>query len=172
MLALADRRGRISGLYFIDGRMTPAAGPTWVHDEEPFRQLRWQLGAYFAGQLTRFDLPVAGCGTEYQERVWAAVEEVPYGATISYGALARRLGNPRAARAVGLANAHNPISIIVPCHRVIGSSGALVGYAGGRERKQWLLAHETKRTARRDRSTTNETVASAHARTTTSERNQ
>ncbi len=104
---------------------------------------REQLAAYFAGELRAFELPLAPRGSEFQRKVWAALLEIPFGATTSYGALARRLGRPSAARAVGAANGRNPIAILVPCHRVVGASGALTGYAGGLERKRWLLAHES-----------------------------
>ncbi|HEY6003598.1 MAG TPA: methylated-DNA--[protein]-cysteine S-methyltransferase [Anaeromyxobacter sp.] len=102
--------------------------------------------AYFAGELDALaDVPVDGGGTGFQRRVWAALREIPAGETRTYSALAARLGVPRAARAVGLANARNPIAIAVPCHRVIGADGTLTGYAGGLERKRWLLAHESAR---------------------------
>ena len=101
-----------------------------------------QLAAYFAGELREFGLPLAPRGSEFQRKVWGALAEIPFGATSTYGALARRLGAPKHARAVGSANARNPLSIIVPCHRVVGASGALTGYAGGLARKRWLLAHE------------------------------
>lgn len=98
-----------------------------------------QLAAYFAGQLRRFTLPLDLRGTAFQERIWGALLEVPYGQTSTYGKLARTIGNPNAGRAVGLANGANPIAVIVPCHRVVGSDGKLTGYAGGTERKRWLL---------------------------------
>lgn len=102
--------------------------------------------AYFAGELDALaDVPVDGGGSEFQRRVWSALREIPAGETRTYSALAARLGLPRAARAVGLANARNPIAIAVPCHRVIGADGTLTGYAGGLERKRWLLAHESSR---------------------------
>lgn len=103
-----------------------------------------QLSAYFAGDRTAFDLPLAPRGTGFQRLVWAALLAIPYGETTSYGDLARQLGSPGAARAVGLANGRNPISIIVPCHRVVGSTGQLTGYGGGIERKRTLLAHEER----------------------------
>lgn len=101
-----------------------------------------QLAAYFAGSLTRFDLPLAASGTDFQHRVWAALCEVPYGTTATYGDIARAIGNPAAVRAVGLANGSNPLGIVVPCHRVIGANGKLTGYAGGMWRKERLLALE------------------------------
>ena len=101
------------------------------------------LDAYFAGDLAALDaLPVATGGSAFQRRVWAALRAIPVGTTTGYGALAAAIGSPGAARAVGLANGSNPIGIVVPCHRVIGANGALTGYAGGVERKRWLLAHE------------------------------
>jgi methylated-DNA-[protein]-cysteine S-methyltransferase len=104
------------------------------------------LSAYFDGDLTAIDrLKTANGGTAFQRKVWAALRSIPARSTITYGALAARLGMPRAARAVGLANGANPIAIVVPCHRVIGADGALTGYGGGVERKRWLLAHEAGR---------------------------
>lgn len=113
-------------------------------DDGPFREARRQLDAYFAGELREFTLELAPEGTLFRQKVWRALLDIPYGATESYGELALRIGLPQAARAVGLANGRNPISIVVPCHRVIGKTGALVGYGGGLERKQWLLAHEQR----------------------------
>ena len=101
-----------------------------------------QLAAYFGGELRAFTLPLAPRGSEFQRKVWAALGEIPFGATSTYGALACRLGMPNHARAVGHANGRNPLSVFVPCHRVVGASGALTGYAGGIERKRWLLNHE------------------------------
>lgn len=98
-----------------------------------------QLGEYFAGQRTTFDLPLEPDGTAFERSVWEELTRIPYGQTISYGQLAHRLGNPKAVRAVGRANGQNPISIIIPCHRVIGASGQLVGYGGGLDRKRFLL---------------------------------
>jgi methylated-DNA-[protein]-cysteine S-methyltransferase len=111
--------------------------------------VRAQLDAYFAGELVAFDVPLAVHGTEFQKRVWDQLVQIPYGETISYSELARRLGDLKLVRAVGLANGRNPISIIVPCHRVIGADGSLVGYGGGLERKQWLLEHEEVTSGRR-----------------------
>ena len=111
-------------------------------DSAPFREVARQLAAYFDGELRRFDLPLRLEGTEFQRTVWAALQQLQLGQRISYGELARRIGQPTARRAVGLANGRNPISIIVPCHRVIGASGSLVGYGGGLDRKRWLLEHE------------------------------
>ncbi len=107
------------------------------------RAIKDTLRAYFAGDLRGIDaLPVATGGTEFQREVWAALRKIPAAQTMSYGALAAKIGRPKAVRAVGLANGANPISIVVPCHRVIGSDGSLTGYGGGLERKKWLLSHE------------------------------
>ncbi len=105
---------------------------------------RVQLQEYFAGTRTRFELPLAPQGTEFQQTVWKQLVKIPYGSTASYGEIANRVGNPKASRAVGAANGRNPISVIVPCHRVIGANGSLTGFGGGLERKQWLLEHERK----------------------------
>jgi methylated-DNA-[protein]-cysteine S-methyltransferase len=101
-----------------------------------------QLNAYFTGELRRFDLPLDLAGTEFQLRAWRALADIPYGETISYGEQARQLGRPRAARAVGAANGRNPLPIVLPCHRVVGAGGSLVGFGGGLSRKQRLLEHE------------------------------
>jgi len=114
----------------------------WQRDDVIFRAARDQLKAYFAGELRTFNLPLAPTGTAFQRKVWQALRDIPYGQTESYGALAKRIDSPKASRAVGMANGHNPISIIVPCHRVIGANGNLTGYGGGIERKRWLLEHE------------------------------
>jgi len=113
-----------------------------VEDRSPFREVGEQLDRYFAGELTRFDVPLRLDGTPFQRAVWSELVTIPWGTTRFYGELAARLGNPRAVRAVGAANGRNPVSIIVPCHRVIGASGDLVGYGGGLDCKRWLLAHE------------------------------
>jgi methylated-DNA-[protein]-cysteine S-methyltransferase len=106
-----------------------------------------QLVAYFDGRLSEFDLPLAASGGEFEREVWAALRAIPYGTTVSYGEIAKRVGEPGTARAVGLANNRNPLPIVVPCHRVIGADGALVGFGGGLARKRWLLAHEALRAA-------------------------
>ncbi len=134
--------GEIDGLFMEDHRHGPAVLESWVRDDAPFRELRAQLAAYFAGEAVEFDVPLAMSGTEFQRRVWSELREIPLGETISYGELARRVGTPGASRAVGLANGRNPVSIVVPCHRVIGADGRLTGYGGGLERKAWLLRHE------------------------------
>lgn len=116
----------------------------WLEDASAFPEATRQLRAYFAGELENFDLPLAPTGTSFQQRVWKELCLIPYGATISYGELARRIGNPNASRAVGLANGSNPIPIIIPCHRVIGSNGKLTGYGGGLPIKEKLLALERR----------------------------
>ena len=116
----------------------------WKQDRAPFVEVIRQLQAYFRGDLREFDLPLAMEGTEFQLRVWNVLREIPYGETISYAQLAERIGNPKAVRAVGLANGSNPIPIIVPCHRVIGSDGSLTGFGGGLATKKMLLELETR----------------------------
>ena len=106
-----------------------------------------QLAEYFAGDRTEFDVAVDPVGTEFQRAAWEALRTIPYGSTVSYGEQAERMGDRRKARAVGAANGRNPISIIVPCHRVVGANGALTGFAGGTDTKAWLLAHEQRHTA-------------------------
>jgi methylated-DNA-[protein]-cysteine S-methyltransferase len=115
----------------------------------PFATARDQLAEYFAGRRTRFELPLAPRGTQFQRRVWEALESVRFGETATYGELATRLGTPAAARAVGAANGHNPISIVIPCHRLVGSGGGLTGYGGGLDRKRFLLALEAGVSGRR-----------------------
>jgi len=114
---------------------------------DAFADVVAQLEAYFAGELTAFDVDLELTGTEFQRRVWSALQTIPYGETRSYGQIAEQIGSPAASRAVGLANGRNPISIIVPCHRVIGSSGGLTGYGGGIERKRALLELEMNKTS-------------------------
>ena len=114
----------------------------WRRDPAALDDAELQLREYFAGRRTEFDLPLAPEGTPFQRRVWEALREIPYGTTVSYGELARRVGHPDGARAVGAANGRNPIAIVIPCHRVIGAGGALVGYGGGLDRKRVLLELE------------------------------
>lgn len=116
--------------------------PTIREDTSSFAAAREQLTAYFAGELREFELQLDPEGTEFQQAVWRQLRAIPFGSTMSYGELARRVGNPAASRAVGAANGRNPIAIVVPCHRVIGSDGSLTGYGGGLPRKTWLLQHE------------------------------
>ncbi len=147
-LLLTSNGEAITGLFMEQHRGEPNPIDAWRRDDRPFREATRQLRAYFAGELTEFDLPLAAEGAAFQRRVWSELLKIPYGSTISYGALARRLGNPNASRAVGSANGRNPISIIIPCHRVIGSDGKLTGYGGGVERKKFLLDLETRNLAR------------------------
>jgi methylated-DNA-[protein]-cysteine S-methyltransferase len=120
------------------------AGSDRVADRAALADAVEQLQAYLAGELTVFDLPVALGGSDFQQRVWRQLAEIPYGHTTSYGELAARLGRPGASRAVGLANGRNPLPIVLPCHRVVGASGALTGYGGGLDRKRWLLGLEQR----------------------------
>lgn len=147
-LTLVARDGALTGLYMqVRGHEpSPAAlGEPAGTDADPvLAEASCQLKAYFAGQLTDFDLPLALDGTEFQQTVWAGLRQIPYGETISYGELATRIGQPSASRAVGLANGRNPVSIVVPCHRVIGASGSLTGYGGGLDRKRFLLSLEQR----------------------------
>ena len=133
----------VTGLYMQDGGHPVAAGADWERHDEAFAELRRQLGEYFTGARREFDLPLAPRGSEFQARVWDALREIPYGETESYGELAERIGHPGSARAVGAANGQNPIAVVIPCHRVIGASGKLTGYAGGLERKRLLLDIES-----------------------------
>lgn len=141
LLIAGDDQG-LRFLLFKQGRQEVKPEPDWKPDRGRLEEPARQLSSYFGGKLREFDLRVAPQGTAFQRSVWSELQRIPYGETISYGELARRLGNPKAVRAVGLANGSNPISIIIPCHRVIGRSGALVGYGGGLPIKQALLALE------------------------------
>jgi methylated-DNA-[protein]-cysteine S-methyltransferase len=146
-LTLVAAGGVLMGLYMTEQRHLPAGeafGEPADPDEVPFAGAARQLREYFTGARTAFDLELALDGTAFQRRVWTALQDIPYGRTVSYGQLADRLGQPTASRAVGLANGKNPISIIVPCHRVVGADGGLTGYGGGIERKRFLLAHEQR----------------------------
>jgi len=156
---VADEAGRLRATGWIDGHarmdrqlsaylredgcsLMPASNPSGMSEA---------LTRYFAGELTAIDgLAVETGGTDFQRAVWAALREIPCGQTRSYGELARRIGRPSAVRAVGLANGSNPIGVVVPCHRVIGSDGSLTGYGGGLERKRWLLDHERSAGATRE----------------------
>lgn len=144
LLLTSDGTG-LTGLYMAEHRHGPFVGADWLACAEasPFPEARRQLAAYFAGTRTRFDLPLAPQGTAFQSQVWEALRKIPYGQTISYGELARRIGKAGASRAVGLANGRNPISIIIPCHRVIGADGKLTGYGGGLAHKDALLSLES-----------------------------
>ncbi|OMC10276.1 cysteine methyltransferase [Mycolicibacter heraklionensis] len=143
-LTLAGRDGKLSHLLMLDHSHAPSR-VGWIRDDTAFPEVVEQLAAYFAGELTEFDVTLEMAGTEFQRRVWTALLTIPYGQTRSYGQLASQIGAPTASRAVGLANGRNPISIIVPCHRVIGSNGSLTGYGGGIDRKRTLLDLERQR---------------------------
>jgi methylated-DNA-[protein]-cysteine S-methyltransferase len=152
-LTLVTESGALTGLYMdvkgmdVQGHEPDEATlgvPAGLEDDQVLAEASRQLGEYFAGDRTSFDLPLDLDGTGFQRIVWAGLQEIPYGETISYGELARRIGQPTASRAVGLANGRNPVSIVVPCHRVVGSNGSLTGYGGGLPRKQFLLALEQR----------------------------
>ena len=143
LLLVADDKGLCRIDFARNGR--PAKpDPAWREDRVALKEAIHQLELYFAGRLEYFDLPLAPHGTSFQMDVWKRLCDIPYGETISYGELARRIGNPKASRAVGLANGSNPIPIIIPCHRVIGSNGKLTGYGGGLPIKEKLLALEKR----------------------------
>jgi methylated-DNA-[protein]-cysteine S-methyltransferase len=133
--------GALTGIYFEGGRHAPAISREWQEDaaHAPLAECARQLAEYFAGDRDTFELPLAPEGTEFQQRVWKEIAKIPYGETITYAELAARAGAPGSARAAGAATGRNPLSIVVPCHRVIGTSGSLTGYAGGLERKTRLL---------------------------------
>jgi methylated-DNA-[protein]-cysteine S-methyltransferase len=143
LLLAADGIG-LRHITFMRGRRPARPHDAWREDPAPFRETLRQLRAYFAGSLEMFDLPLAPEGTEFQQEVWRRLCEIPYGETTSYGEIARRLGRPQASRAVGLANGTNPLPIVIPCHRVIGSTGKLTGYGGGLPIKEKLLALERR----------------------------
>jgi methylated-DNA-[protein]-cysteine S-methyltransferase len=141
-LLLTGTPAALTGLYLAEHARI--ATPLGARDDSAFAEPARQLAEYFGGDRQAFELPIAPAGTPFQLRVWQLLQGIGYGERRTYGELAAELGNPNAARAVGLANGRNPISIIVPCHRVVGSTGALTGYAGGLTNKQWLLDFETR----------------------------
>jgi methylated-DNA-[protein]-cysteine S-methyltransferase len=141
LLRLVAAGDELVGIYLPD-QSTPAAAP---RASRVLERAAAQLGEYFAGARVAFDLPLAPIGTGFQQLVWRALLAIPFGETRSYGEIARAIGRPAASRAVGAANARNPISIVVPCHRVVAASGELTGYAGGLPAKRWLLDHEHRR---------------------------
>jgi methylated-DNA-[protein]-cysteine S-methyltransferase len=143
-LTLVGEGDALVGLYFDNAALSAAPPPEWVRDDRRLRPAAQQLAEYFAGARTTFDVPLAPRGTDFRKAVWNELLRIPYGETTSYGELARRLGNPAAQRAVGGANHHNPISIIIPCHRVIGADGSLTGYGGLMGRKRLLLDLEAR----------------------------
>ena len=143
-LLLAADDGGLRQILFVHGRHPAQPESSWKEDRAPHHETIRQLRAYFAGDLENFDLQLAPEGTPFQLGVWRRLCDIPYGQTISYGELASRIGNPKASRAVGLANGSNPIPIVIPCHRVIGSNGKLTGYGGGLPIKEKLLALERR----------------------------
>jgi methylated-DNA-[protein]-cysteine S-methyltransferase len=145
-LTLAGRDGRLMHLRMVDQTYEPSRDG-WEVDGSAFPDGVEQLAEYFAGERTVFDLELHMVGTAFQRRVWTALQSIPYGETCTYGDIAREIGSPGAFRAVGLANGHNPIGIVVPCHRVIGANGSLTGYGGGLDRKRALLELEKSRQA-------------------------
>lgn len=142
-LTLVAVDGVLSRIHMTDQRHRPPQDTFGPSDPRPFGAAIRQLDAYFAGELTEFDLPLHLVGTPFQLRVWEQLRLIPYGETRTYGELAEALGSPGASRAVGLANGKNPVSIVVPCHRVVGAGGSLTGYGGGLARKKRLLAFES-----------------------------
>ena len=156
-LLLTARDGALTSLW-----MEPFEQPAQAGRRDPvLTAARRQLDAYFAGTLTEFDLPLAPAGTPFQTGVWDELQRVPYASTLSYAQLAERVGRPGHFRAVGSANGRNPISIIIPCHRVVGSDGSLTGYGGGIDRKRWLLDHEAAVAATRSAPTRRRSGAAA-----------
>lgn len=141
LLLLSDGAA-LTGLFMESHKYGPSFDASWLDDDGPLRSVTRQLEEYFAGARTVFDVPLGARGTAFQREVWQALATIPYGQTTTYADLARRIGRPSAVRAVGAANGRNPISIIVPCHRVVGTDGSLVGYGGGMDRKQRLLELE------------------------------
>lgn len=145
-LTLVTRAGGLAGVYMTQQRHLPPEdtfGPRVAVTDVPLlTRTADQLAAYFTGDLRDFDLDMSTSGTPFQRRVWTALRDIPYGETVTYGELAAAVGQPTASRAVGLANGRNPLSIVVPCHRVVGANGSMTGYGGGIERKRWLLDFE------------------------------
>lgn len=143
-LLLAGDQSGLSMIGFPKGKMRRDPQPDWIFNESPFVQVREQLDEYFAGDRKEFDLPLQLSGTDFQVQVLQELQRIPYGETTSYGAIAKRIGRPNAMRAVGAANGRNPIPIVIPCHRVIGSSGDLTGFGGGLDTKAALLRLEAE----------------------------
>ena len=143
ILATAEG-GSLTSVNFVGAKYTPHAGADWTEDPDgaPLKECARQLGEFFAGKRECFDLPLAPAGTQFQQRVWREIARVPFGGTITYAQLAARAGAPGSARAAGAATGRNPIAIVVPCHRIVGTDGRLTGYAGGLERKMKLLEIE------------------------------
>lgn len=143
LLLVADAQG-LREVWFENGKRQKTPAPHWIYDEAKLAFAHIQLEQYFAGERHVFDLPLHLLGTPFQQDVWHALAKIPYGTTISYGEMARRIGQPKAVRAVGAANGSNPIPIILPCHRVIGSNGSLTGFGGGLPTKRFLLSFEDR----------------------------
>lgn len=143
-LLLAGDDDALCLVSFPEGSMRRDPEPDWIYNEKPFAAARHQLTEYFAGERKKFDLPLKLSGTEFQMSVLHALQQIPYGETTSYSDIAERIGRPRAVRAVGAANGRNPVPIIVPCHRVIGSHGDLTGFGGGLDTKEALLRLEAE----------------------------
>ncbi len=146
-MTVVGEDGALAGLYLHEQRHLPPADRLGDRDDATLPRLQEQLGAYLAGELRAFDVALAPLGTPFQAAVWAALQSVPYGATTTYGALAAAVGRPSAVRAVGAANGRNPYCLVVPCHRVVGADGSLTGYAGGLDRKRFLLDLEARQAA-------------------------
>ncbi|HEY0180888.1 MAG TPA: methylated-DNA--[protein]-cysteine S-methyltransferase [Dokdonella sp.] len=147
LLLAGDEQG-LHYVEFDDARQGARIAPHWRRGRATLAAAFEQLEAYFAGERHTFDLPLAAHGTAFRKRVWDELARIPYGETISYGELARRIGAAAASRAVGAANGANPLPIVVPCHRVIGANGTLTGFGGGLPTKQWLLEHERRHAKR------------------------
>jgi methylated-DNA-[protein]-cysteine S-methyltransferase len=145
MLLVADDKA-ITGLSFLGQKYAPRVARDWTRDgaHAPIARAKRELAEYFAGRRTRFSVKLAPQGTPFQRKVWKAIAQVAFGKTIAYAELARRAGRPGSARAAGAATGRNPIGVIVPCHRIVGSNGALTGYAGGLAKKKALLALEAR----------------------------
>ena len=143
MLLVGDEKG-LRGAYFVGQKHYPAIDASWQRDAGVLRRAKRELGEYFAGRRRRFELALAAEGTPFQRAVWREIAKVASGETITYAELARRAGRPGSARAAGAATGRNPLSVIVPCHRIVGSDGSLTGYAGGLSRKKALLALEAR----------------------------
>lgn len=141
-LTIVGDEGRLASIGFPAGRNAVPLDAAWRRADGAFVHVATQLAEYFAGTRRTFDLPLAPHGTLFQQRVWSALQTIPWGTTWSYRQLALAIGNERAVRAVGLANGANPLPIVIPCHRVIGSDGSLTGFGGGLPTKAWLLTHE------------------------------
>ena len=145
-LLLAGERDALAMIGFPKGSMRRDPEPDWIYNEKPLANARQQLTEYFAGERRTFDLPLQLSGSEFQVSVLEALQNIPYGETVSYGEIAQRIGRPKAVRAVGAANGRNPIPIVVPCHRVIGTTGDLTGFGGGLDTKEALLRLEAENT--------------------------